>query len=258
MTNRGFGIDANVHVDVALDVARMAEQAGYSSFWVNGSPHEGALNIIERVLAATSLDVGVGVFPLPTISAEEIVTEVRGRDLPQQRIWLGVGSNRRPGALDEVRAAAAQIKNELDCHVVTAAVGPKMIGVAAEVADAVVLTWSFRSEVERVRALLDEAASAAERDAPTVISYIRCALLPQAQDAVDERADFYDSIPHYRKVFARHDLSADETVVTGRSREELLEGIVDEEAVLDMSVIRAIAEDNTVAAIGALVEACAP
>lgn len=257
MTDRGFGIDANTNVDVALEVARMAEHAGYSSFWVNGSPHEDALDVIESALSGTSLDVGVGVFPLPSISAEEIITEVRTRELPQERIWLGVGSNRRPGALDEVRSAANMIRDELDCHVVTAAVGPRMIGVAAEVADAVVLTWSFLAEVQRVRGLLEQATPAG-RDTPTLISYIRCALLPQAQGAVDERADFYDSIPHYRKVFARHDLSAAESVVTGGSREQLLEGIVREESVLDMSIIRAIPEANTVAAIGALVEACAP
>jgi hypothetical protein len=93
---------------------------------------------------------------------------------------------------------------------------------------------------------------------PTVVSYVRCALLPAAQEAVDERADFYDSIPHYRNVFARHDLTAAETVVTGHTGEELREGIAREEAVLDYSVIRAIPEENTVEAIGALVEACAP
>ena len=98
---RGFGIDATVPFDVAMEVAGLVEQAGYGSFWVNGSPHEAALDIIEGALNKTSLDVGVGVFPLPKISATELVAEVTGRRLPQDRIRLGVGSGRRPGALDQ-------------------------------------------------------------------------------------------------------------------------------------------------------------
>lgn len=258
MADRGFGIDANVHPDVAIEVARMVEATGYRSFWVNGSPHDEALVIMENTLEATDLDVGVGVFPLPKLSAEEIVEEVKARGLPQDRIWLGVGSNRRPGALDDVRDAVGLLRAELDVMVSTAAVGPRMMGLAGEIADAVILTWSFAAEVENARELLSFGAAQAGREIPTVVSYVRCALLPQAREAIDELADFYDSIPHYRKVFARHDLAAADTVVTGYSAEELQEGIAREEAVLDVSVIRAIPEENTVDAIGALVEACAP
>jgi alkanesulfonate monooxygenase SsuD/methylene tetrahydromethanopterin reductase-like flavin-dependent oxidoreductase (luciferase family) len=258
MADRGFGIDASVSLDVAIEVARMVENAGYSSFWVNGSPHEGALAIIEAALDSTGLDVGVGVLPLPRISAGEIVDVVRSWDLPQERIWIGVGSNRRPGALDEVRQAANLMRTELDVTVATAAVGPRMMALAGEVADAVVLTWSFAAEVERVRPIIAEAAALAGRDIPTVVSYVRCALLPRAQEAIGERADFYDGIPHYRNVFARYGLSAADTVVTGYSREDLLDGIAREEEVIDVSVIRAIPEANTVEAIGALAEACAP
>lgn len=258
MADRGFGIDASVHPDVSLQVARMAEDAGYTSFWVNGSPHEQAMVNVENALEATSLDVGVGVFPLPKFGAGEIVDWVKTSGLPERRIWLGVGSNRRPGALDEVRDAASLLESELDVTVATAAVGPRMMALAAEAADAVVLTWSFVAEVQRARELLSDAAAEAGRDVPTVVSYVRCALLPGAADAVAERADFYDSIPHYRKVFARHNMSAADTVVTGYSAEELRAGIDREESVLDVSVIRAIPEENTIEAIGALVEACAP
>ncbi len=255
---RGFGIDASVPVDVAEEVAIRAEGSGYGSFWVNGSPHEGALTIIERVLATTRLDIGIGVFPLPKIGADELVAEVRGRDLPQERIWLGVGSGRRPGALAEVRDAAGTIRSELDCHVVTAAVGPKMMALAGEVADAVVLTWSFVDEVMEARKILETSAAIAERGVPKVISFIRCGLLPQAEAAIAQRVATYDAIPHYRAIFDKHGLSARDTVITGRTRDELLPGIEREESVLDMPVIRAIPADNTVESLGELVEACAP
>lgn len=255
---RGFGIDASVPLDVALDVAELVEREGYSSFWVNGSPHGLALDIIEGALGRTGLDVGVGVFPLPKISADELVTEVERRDLPQKRLSLGVGSGRSPGALDEVRQAAATIRDQLDVRVTTGAVGPKMMALAAEVADAVILTWSFAAEAKRARGILDETASNAGREPPTLISFVRCALLPQAAESVAERAAAYDAIPHYRKVFERNGVTAADTVVTGSDREGLAKGIEIEEAVVDESVIRAIPASPTVASLGELVKACAP
>ncbi len=66
---RGFGIDATVPLDVAAEVAVQAESAGYESFWVNGSPPDKALDIIEKAAEQTDLDMGVGVFHLPNISA---------------------------------------------------------------------------------------------------------------------------------------------------------------------------------------------
>lgn len=255
---RGFGIDASVPLDIALETAARVESAGYGSFWVNGSPHEGALAIIEGALERTALDVGVGVFPLTKISATELAHEVRDRGLAQERLWLGVGSSRRPGALDEVRKAATFLRQQLDVVVTTAAVGPKMMALAGEVADAVILTWSFVAEVERARPILAEAARAAGRESPTLVSFVRCALMPQAGEAVAKRADMYDAIPHYRAVFARNGLTAADTVVTGSTREELIEGIEREESVLDVGVVRAIPAADTVEALADLVEACAP
>lgn len=258
LMSRGFGIDASTSLEVALEVAGLVERAGYASFWVNGSPHDSALSIIDGVLETTDLDVGVGVFPLTSISAEELVAEVTERELDQDRLWLGVGSNRKPGALDEVRQAVHTFRGQLDVEVVTGAVGPKMMALAGEVADAVILTWFFAAEVEHSRSILAEAARAADREVPAVISFIRCGLLPQAREAVEARAAAYEGIPRYRKVFDRHGVTAMDTVVTGQNRAELLEGIQMEEEVLDLSVIRAIPAENTTESFGELVRACAP
>lgn len=241
-----------------MEVASLAERAGYGSFWVNGSPHDKALDIIEGAVQRTEFDVGVGVFPLPKVSADELVAEVRSRSLPEDRLWLGVGSARSPGALDEVRQAAHTFREELGVTVVTGAVGPKMMAVAAEVSDAVVLTWSFAAEVDRARGILNETAHRAGREPPTLVSFIRCGLVPQAEEAIAERAAAYDAIPHYRKVFARNGLTAADTVVSGRDRAELLEGIQFEEAVVDLGVIRAIPADHTVESLNDLLLACAP
>jgi len=255
---RGFGIDATVSPEVAVEVAVGAEESGYESFWVNGSPPGGALDIIEKVAVDTDLDLGVGVFPLTKIGADELVAEVRRRELPQDRLWLGIGSNRKPGALAEVRRTVDILRTDLEVHVVTAAVGPKMTALAAEVADAVIFTWWITPEIERSRVLLEQSAAAMNQDPPSVISYIRCALIPQAANAVADRAEVYDAIPRYREMFARNGLTAADTVITGASRTDLLPAIEDEESMIDIPVIRAIPASDTVAAISDLVIACAP
>lgn len=255
---RGFGIDASVPTEVAARVAVEVERHGYDSFWVNGSPHQGALDIITEASQVTGLELGVGVLPLTKIPIDEIISEVRERGLPQERLYLGVGSSRKPGALDEVRQAVETLDDELQVKATMGSVGPRMMALAGVVADAVIFSWSFAAEAARSRWILEESADGAGRDAPTIFSYVRCALLPQAADAVRERAEVYDAIPHYRRVFERHGVHAIDTVVTGSSREELVRGIEAEEAVLDRSVIRAIPADDSFDSIAELVEACAP
>ena len=255
---RGFGIDATVPVKVAVEVAERAEDLGYSSFWVNGSPPAGALDIMERAARVTELELGVGVFPLTNITASDLVTEVRRRGLPQHRFWLGVGSSRRPGALAEVRQAVKTLRDELSAKVVTGAVGPNMTRLAGEIADGVMFTWFPAAEVSRARVLLQDGAGQAGRSVPTVLSFIRCALMPQAGEAVAERAEVYGAIPHYAAMFARNGMTAIETVVTGESREQLLGGIQHEESVVDVPVIRAIPTSNTIEAFTDLMTACAP
>ncbi len=112
--------------------------------------------------------------------------------------------------------------------------------------------------MERSRQLLEQGAARVERTPPAVISFVRCALLPQAAAALAARAALYDAIPRYREVFARSGITAADTVVTGSSRAELLPAIEAEESVLDVSVIRAIPAEDTVAALSELLVACAP
>ena len=255
---RGFGIDATVPPEVAVEVAAQVERSGYGSFWVNGNPPSGALDIITRVGRRTDLELGVGVFPLTEIPADDLVTEIRERDLPQERLWIGIGSSRKPGALSEVRQGVHTLRAGLDVLVATAAVGPRMTWLAGEIADAVVFTWWTVPEVARSRVVLSQAAAMATRQPPPVVSYIRCALLPGADDAVARRAEVYDSMPRYREVFERNGITAADTVVTGASRAELIPGIEREESAVDVPVIRAIPAADTVEALAELVTACAP
>lgn len=255
---RGFGIDATVDPEVAAALAGKVESLGFGSFWVNGSPPSGALDILEAAAGSSDLELGVGVLPLTNITTEEVIQEIRARDLPESRIWLGVGSNRKPGALAEVREACDTIRSQTDCHVVSGAVGPRMTQLAAEVADCVLFTWWPRNEVAHSRQMIDEAAADAGRGVPLIASYVRCALLPQAAEAVQEKAARYAAIPRYAEVFSRNRMTADEMVVTGTDRDELIERIEYEEVVIDMPIIRAITADDTIQALTELAEATRP
>lgn len=255
---RGFGIDATVPADVARALAARVESLGYGSFWTNGSPASGAFDILEAAADASDLNLGVGVLPLTSIEVDEIVDQVRNRGLPQDRLWLGVGSNRKPGALAEVREACNTLRSELECHVVSGAVGTKMTQLAAEVADCVLFTWWPRNEVAHSRQRVDEAAADAGREVPVIASYVRCALLPQAQEALEEKAERYAQIPRYAEVFARNDITAAESVVTGRDRDELIERVEYEEVVIDLPIIRAITADDSLDSLVELAEATRP
>jgi hypothetical protein len=90
------------------------------------------------------------------------------------------------------------------------------------------------------------------------MSYIRCALLPQAGASLAEQAANYDSIPSFGAMFARHGISAHDTVVTGPDAAALQPGIAREEAVLDVPVIRAVTADRSADALLELLEACRP
>lgn len=255
---RGFGIDATTDPAVAGKLAVEVESLGYGSFWVNGSPSEGAMAILDAVARTSSLDIGVGVLALTAIGIEEVIGQIRRRKIPEERLWLGVGSNRKPGALAEVRDACLRIRSETGCRVVSAAVGPKMTQQAAEVADCVLFTWWPRSEVAASRQLVDEAAADAGREVPIIASYVRTGLLPQAAEAIAEKSARYASIPRYAEVFARNRLSAEDTVITGSDREDLLPKIEHEEVVIDLPIIRAITPDDSLTSLTELATACRP
>ena len=254
---RGFGIDATVAPGVAATVARRAEEAGYGSFWVNGSPPAAAIESLAAAAETSDLPLGVGVLPLTSIEVHEIVSEVRRVALPQNRLWLGIGSARSPGALTEVRRAVETLRTELDVTLVLAAVGPRMTELAGELADAVLFTWWPRDEVVASRRLLEIGATRVDRETPPVASYVRVALLPEAAAELADKADLYAAIPRYAAVFSRNDVEAADTVVTGGARADLLPGIERESEVLDVPIIRAIAGDAAPSIIR-LLEAAAP
>lgn len=258
MIPRGFGIDATTPVDVVVEVAREAERAGYSSFWLNGSPPRGALEGLAAAAEVTTIPLGVGVLPLHRRSIEEVVADVKELAIPTERFLMGIGYSAPRGALDMVRRSVDLIHGELGARAVVGPFGPNMTRLGGEIGDGVLFTWWFVPEIERSRPHVEEGAERVGCEPPPVYSYIRCAPLPSAEERLEEEAGRYDSSPRFREMFRRHGLTARDTVVTGATPEELQVGIFREEAVLDHSIIRAITAERDREHLFALLHACEP
>lgn len=259
MSHRGFGIDATTPLEVVREVAAAAETAGYDSFWLNGSPPRGSMEAVAAAAEATSLPIGTGVLPFNRRSIEDLINDARELGIPAERFWMGIGwGGGASGALQTMQDAVQKLRSELGVTVMVGAVGPNMTRLAGEISEGVIFTWWFKEAIEDSRPLVEEGARRGNRETPPIVSYIRCALLPQAQTALDDVAGRYDAAPSFQRLFRAYGKRAHDTVVTGANAAELRPGIEREESVLDISIIRAITADESAASLLELLEACKP
>ena len=256
---RGFGIAASVDHDTMKRVAQAAEQAGYSSFWVNDTPgNDGLAGLAAAASVTSNIMLGVGVIPLDRRPADTIAADVQRLDLPQDRLWLGIGSSARKGGLDKVRSGAGELHNLLQCKVIVAALGPKMSAVAGEVGDGVLFNWLLPHYVAGSRERVESRAEAAGRSRPLIMAYVRSAIVPEAEERLNQEAARYTGIPNYAAHFERQGVEAAHTAVRGTNAAALQSRVKPYEAVLDETVIRAITVDDSVEKIMELLEATAP
>jgi alkanesulfonate monooxygenase SsuD/methylene tetrahydromethanopterin reductase-like flavin-dependent oxidoreductase (luciferase family) len=256
---RGFGVAAAVSEDVIREVAAEAERLGYSSFWANDTPgHDGLVALAAAASVTRRVRLGVGVIPLDRRPSAEIAADVERLGLPQERLWLGVGSGGDPRGLTLVREGVRDLKARLTAEIDVAALGPNMCRLAGAESDGVLFNWLIPSFAERSGAWVTDAAAAAGRPHPTLMAYVRCALLPHAEARLEREAGSYASYPKYAAHFARMGVSARDTCVSGPDAATLQAGIAAHERVLDETVVRAITADDSAASILELLRACAP
>jgi alkanesulfonate monooxygenase SsuD/methylene tetrahydromethanopterin reductase-like flavin-dependent oxidoreductase (luciferase family) len=255
---RGFGVAAAVSHAVIREVAREAEQLGYTSFWCNDTPGaDGLAALAEAADVTTTITLGVGVIPLDRRPADVIAADVAALSLPQDRLLLGVGSggDRR---VSKVREGIERLHELVSAPVIVGALGPKMTQVAGEVGDGVLFNWQTPATAMSAGQICRDAAEAAGRPRPQVMAYVRTALLPQADQRLDTEAGRYGRVPAYAAHFARMGVSARETAVSGPDAASLQPQIAAHETSLDETIVRAITADDTAASILELLRACAP
>lgn len=243
MTERAavsIGVAAAIGPEMAAALAPAVEAAGFASLWVNDTPGADALAVLEACAAVTTtLTLATGVIPVDRRSAASIARDVRTRDLPADRLVLGIGAGQtREGVLRLVGNAASALRDELAARVVVGALGPKMRHLAAAEADGPLLSW-LTPEIARTQ------ASEAHAVAPGthVTLYIRAALDPAATASLHEETARYASYPAYRANFARQRIDAAQTVLSPAS--DLAGRLEDYRTGPDEIVLRAITPAGT-------------
>lgn len=258
-TDRGFGVAATVPIEILRELAVDAEAAGYRTFWVNNPARADGIALLAELERVTStIRLGVGVIPVDSFPPDEILASLKRTGLAQDRLTLGVGSSRPPSPLTLVRQACEQLDAETEATVVVGALGPKMLEVAGEAADGVLLNWLTPDYVPKSAATVIAAAEAAGRPRPRIDGYVRCALGPEARTRLQSEADRYTAIPSYGAHFIRRQVPAAGTAVTGETPEDIQLGLAAYDGKLDEVVVRAIVGDETFHGYRTLLDAAAP
>jgi alkanesulfonate monooxygenase SsuD/methylene tetrahydromethanopterin reductase-like flavin-dependent oxidoreductase (luciferase family) len=121
-----------------------------------------------------------------------------------------------------------------------AALGDRMVRLAGECADGVLLNWCSPERVRAARSLVDEAAARAGRDraAVTVAVYVRACLgleEPVAMEALKEMTGRYAAIPHYHRQFEAMGLGQ-EAALAAKAFESGMPGEVPDQLVRAVAV----------------------
>jgi 5,10-methylenetetrahydromethanopterin reductase len=217
-----------------VQVVETAEDTGYEIVLVPEIQGREAFATLAGFAAATSrIRLGTGVLPIssraPTLAAMGVATV---NEASGGRFVLGLGVGRaRTGAIALVREYVHQVRATLRGDVVSssgpfpverfrlgielgsdpvpvwlAALGPRMVELAGELADGVLLNWCSPERVVRAREELARGAELAGRDPAglTVAVYVRACLGPEedhALKALGSAAGEYAGFPSYARQF---------------------------------------------------------
>ena len=181
----GFSIDPGQGLSPADELACVSRAAelGYESAWTPAGADELAF---DRCLAwhrLTGLPTGVAVVPASGQSPQFYGQQAaRVWDGTAGRFVLGVGSGSMVHAAREMRPYLADLRRLLPrgLPLYVAALGPEMLGLAAELADGVSLNWCSADQVAWSRAQVELAAARAGRPVPPIAEYVRTAVDPDS------------------------------------------------------------------------------
>lgn len=253
---RGFGVAGALDHGIIRPVASEAERLGYASFWANDTPNGDGLAALEAAARSTErIQLGVGVIPVDRVSPERIAERVTELGLPRERLLVGIGAGgRKQGSLELVRHAC-QFLRQQGISTAVGALGPKMVALAAEVSDGVLLNWltpgAAARSVEQFR------AHAGDRS-PRAIAYVRVGFGQGAEERLENEALRYESFPQYAAHFERMNVRAIDTCVEGPTAAAVQAGLSQFDEIVDETVVRAITGEETVDAYLSLAAAAAP
>ncbi len=181
MIKVGVGLDGRIGLtlDELRELAREARRLGYASVWTPYATHDPFVLCAEW-WRASGLATGVSVVPLSTIGAPVALAKSAATlaELTGGRFVLGIGSGqlRKVAAVRErLRDVRGLLARSGDAPVYLAALGPRMLHLAGELADGAALNWCSPEQIAWSRERIAEGAREAGRDPANVVvhEYIR-------------------------------------------------------------------------------------
>jgi alkanesulfonate monooxygenase SsuD/methylene tetrahydromethanopterin reductase-like flavin-dependent oxidoreductase (luciferase family) len=196
-------------------IAREGEALGYGQVFL---PETGARDTLATLVGVAgeteTLGLGTGVIPMGARTSKlAAMAAATVQEHSGGRLVLGVGTGGSfPGALDQLRTYVAEIREHLSASplpmaapvpVWIAALGPKAVELAGEIADGVILNWCTPERVGEARDAIRASAKAAGRDPDdvTISVYVRASFSDRAHEALLAAAGEYASYASYARQF---------------------------------------------------------
>ena len=255
----GFGITGALDLDVVQAIAARAEDIGIDSLWINDTPGDDSLARLEVAAEVTSrLILAAGVIPVDRKSASAILEDVRRRELPIDRLILGIGSSAPPSPLTRIESGLTELKASLDVPIVVGALGPKMRRLGAERGNGLLFNWLTPGHARETTTMMKHQAAAVGNTCAISATYIRTALGLEAQQRLAEEAARYSRIPAYAANFVRLGITAMETAVQSETAEGITVGILAFDGAICHAIVRAITPDDDLEHYLLLLDAISP
>lgn len=246
----GIGISEDIPLPLQQELAAEVESAGFASLWTNEARGRDALLTCQTWAAATTdLEVGVGVLPLWTRSpAQHAMAAATLQEATVGRFLMGIGVS-HPATMEPWHGADFQKpltaarelltildqllggdRSEIEGEVLSstrfqlgitplpppptrylAAMGPKMLRLAGELADGVLLNWAGAAEVERAGRVVRRSAEEHGRGGVEIATYVRVAVDDDpdvARAALAREIGQYAALPAYAAHMERQGFGA--------------------------------------------------
>lgn len=242
-----FGITAAARREHRRLAAEL-ERLGYTELWVNDTRRgDGITSLADVAPATTALRLALGVVALSEHPPATIRDRLLRAALPLERLTLGVGAG-ASASVELVRSGVAELRALVpDVPIAVAAVGPRMLRLAGEVADAVVATWALPDRLAWIAERISEGADAAGRPRPRLVLYLRTAIGRGAEARLRGEMDRYAAYGrHYARAFEAQPGGLVGVAVESGDRGELHAALEPYRDLVDTLVIRAIPADDGV------------